>query len=269
MRGYGILKQTKNSSELESHLEELDIVGFTILPNVLKESELVECRERVEKVYREQEEKFGRQSLETINELNVARCLLAYDEYFLNLLKPKPVTEMLNAVFGENYVLALQNSIISQSGQVHHQSSWHRDIPYQDYVVSQPIGLNIYFCLDNYDEKSGSTVVLPFSHRLESMPSKEYVEKYQVSSTVNAGSVIVFNSWLYHRAGMNRSGKVRRGINHLYTVPVIRQQLDLPRLLGDKYRDDPKLRKVLGYEWEVPVSVDDWRERRLEREKNR
>ena len=117
--------------------------------------------------------------------------------------------------------------------------------------------------LNDYNNKSGSTVVLPFSHRLESMPSKKYVEKNQVSLIADAGSVIVFNSWLYHRAGLNKSGKVRTGINHLYAIPFIRQQIDIPRLLNGKFRDDPQLHKVLGYKWETPISVDEWRQKRL------
>jgi len=265
MRSYGIVKQTKNNSKFDSYLEELDIAGFTILSNVLNQSELIEYRERVDKVYRQQEEEFGKESLDLINESNIARCLLAYDEYFINLLTLEPVTELLNSTLGESYVLTLQNSIISQSEEQHHQSSWHRDLPYQDYIVSQPIALNIYFCLDDYNEKSGSMIALPFSHRLASMPSKEYNEKYQVSLTADAGSVIVFNSWLFHRAGLNQSGIVRRGINHLYAVPIIRQQIDIPRLLGDKYRENTNLRKVLGYEWETPISVDEWRKIRSDK----
>lgn len=265
MKGYGINRKTESGSVLDEHLEELDILGFTIFPDVLDEEELAVIRTKVDAIYSEQENRAGRDVLKKIKESNLARCLLAYDDYFVGLLKKELIVTVLQRVIGENYVLTLQNAIINRPGDDHHQSSWHRDLPYQDYVISQPIALNVFFCIDPFTEETGSTIVLPFSHRREIMPSDRYVEKHMVSSNARAGSVIVFNSWLYHRAGTNRSNQIRRGINHLYAVPIIRQQIDLPRFLGDKFAEDESLRKVLGYTWQTPVSVDDYREGRLAR----
>ena len=58
---------------------------------------------------------------------------------------------------------------------------------------------------------------------------------------------------------------MRRAINHMYTVPLIRQQISFPNMLQGKYRDDPFLGKFLGYEAEAAASVVDFRKIRLAR----
>ena len=51
----------------------------------------------------------------------------------------------------------------------------------------------------------------------------------------------------------------------MYTLPFIKQQISLPRMLKGKYRDDQFLNKFLGYESETDESVTEFRRRRLER----
>jgi hypothetical protein len=58
---------------------------------------------------------------------------------------------------------------------------------------------------------------------------------------------------------------VRRGINHMYTIPFIKQQISLPKALGGKFNDDPFLSKFLGYESEPDESVVAFRTRRIKR----
>ncbi len=88
-----------------------------------------------------------------------------------------------------------------------------------------------------------------------------------VPRTVNApaGSVIVFDAMLYHRAGDNKSPKPRRAINHVFTIPILKQQIDLPRGLDGKFRDDPELARLFGYDSAVRGSVREWRDSRHER----
>jgi hypothetical protein len=61
------------------------------------------------------------------------------------------------------------------------------------------------------------------------------------------------------------SGRIRRGVNHLYTVPILKQQYDFPRALGDGFTDDAALRQLLGYTSVVPVTALAWRQERQKR----
>jgi ectoine hydroxylase-related dioxygenase (phytanoyl-CoA dioxygenase family) len=155
--------------------------------------------------------------------------------------------------------LHLQNAIINPPNQVHHQSSWHRDLPYQNFVISKPLALSALYCLDDFSPETGGTIVVPHTHNHEIIPSVEYLEKHNLIITAKAGSVVLFDAMLLHKAGYNSSNNFRRAINNVYTVPIIKQQLNIPLMLKDKYTDNQFLLRLLGFESQVQNSDREWR----------
>lgn len=262
---YGINNFKSNSSLFDTRIEEIKINGFTVIEGILAEDDLKNYREAIDRIYFEQEKKFGRDNLKKINELDMARCLLAYDKSFIRLAIIPEILKIIEFFIGEYFILNLQNAIINHPNKKHHQTSWHRDLPYQNWVISKPISMNCLFAIDPYSEETGSTQVVPFTHNLEEIPSENYCEKYKVSVSAPPGSAIVFNSMLFHRAGNNSANIIRRAVNQIYTVPIIKQQIDIPSALGDYKPDDLFLRRFLGFESNVPRSELEWRTQRAER----
>jgi ectoine hydroxylase-related dioxygenase (phytanoyl-CoA dioxygenase family) len=156
-----------------------------------------------------------------------------------------------------------QNAIINRHTGEHYQQTWHRDLNYQHFVSSRPLAVSALYAVDDFTEMTGGTMVLPASHKIEAFPSVEYAEKHQVTVNAKAASIIVFDSMLYHRSGLNRSNGSRLALNHIYTLPLIKQQISLPRSLGGRFRDDPFLRFFLGYDTETADNVQAWRELKL------
>jgi ectoine hydroxylase-related dioxygenase (phytanoyl-CoA dioxygenase family) len=268
MTSYGITESEQATSALDHAVEEVQRMGFAILHNVVPEDVLTEARERLDAVYERQVTEFGVERMAAIQETDQARSPLTYDEWFFNLLTFKPVTELMEALLGSYHLLNLQNGIINRPNIVHHQTSWHRDLPYQNWVCTRSLAMNAMFCIDDFTVETGCTMVLPHSHRFEKFPSQDYVKAHELAAVAPAGSVIIFDSMLYHRAGANVSQRIRRGINHLYTIPLLKQQIALPHALRAASIEPPaELRRLLGYHTEEPVSVRDWRERRLARSK--
>jgi ectoine hydroxylase-related dioxygenase (phytanoyl-CoA dioxygenase family) len=91
------------------------------------------------------------------------------------------------------------------------------------------------------------------------MPSEQYLRKHGVQVVAEPGAVLIFDAMVFHRAGSNRSGQVRRGVNHLYTAPILKQQYDFARALGDDFDAEPALRQLLGYTSAVPIDALRWR----------
>jgi ectoine hydroxylase-related dioxygenase (phytanoyl-CoA dioxygenase family) len=268
MNRYGILDNTVAAVESNAHLERLRINGFCILPEILNASELVECRLRLDAVYETQEREFGADKLSAINEDNLARSPLSYDPFFLDVALKRSVVDLAHQAIGGGYVLLhLQNGIINLPNLRHHQSSWHRDLPYQEFVSSKPLAVGALFCIDDFTGETGGTLMLPFSHREEKFPSQSYVAANEVTMEAPAGSVILFDSMLFHRAGYNSSNRVRRGINHVYSIPIIKPQIELSELPHVKARgeSDAWAAKILGVDQSVPCSVTAFRERRFRR----
>jgi hypothetical protein len=71
---------------------------------------------------------------------------------------------------------------------------------------------------------------------------------------------------MFHRAGANTSGRPRRALSHVFTVPIIARQISLPSVLKGRYSDEPALARILGHESTPASSVTDSRERRLGRQ---
>lgn len=263
---YGINNKRILSNEVDKHLEEFDIRGFTVVNDLLDEIELVKYKEKINEIYNRQIQEIGGvDKLKLINDENVVRSLLAYDKDFLKIAAHKKILQIIEKLLGNYFILHLQNGIINIPNNKNFQISWHRDLPYQHFVCSKPLAISVLFCIDNFTPETGGTYFLPSSDKVEYFPSSEYISNNGVTLAVKAGSAILFNSMVFHRAGYNSSNNTRIGINNVYSLPFIKQQISLPAILKGEFREDAFLNKFLGYDSEVGKDVTSWRTHRLNR----
>lgn len=264
IKRYGIKESSQVAGEVEEHVERIRIDGFTVVSDLFSSATIDDAREKIESIYRAQvEEVGGEERLRAINDADVVRAPLAYDEFFLQFADNHRLRAIVDALLGDYYILQQQNGVVNRPTAGHYQSAWHRDLPYQHFTTSRPIAVSALYCLDDFRNETGGTWVLPGSHQLERFPSDGYIETHELSITAAAGSALVFNSLLFHRSGENRSAGARRGLNHVYALPFMKQQISLPRALGERFQDDSRLRKFLGYDSEPGASAIEWRRRRL------
>jgi ectoine hydroxylase-related dioxygenase (phytanoyl-CoA dioxygenase family) len=268
MKSYGITSSIQNNSEIDRHIENIKLKGFSIKEDVLTYEECAIYIDSINKVYKKQEIEFGKDKLALIDELDVARIPFLYDRRLSNLYMNPFVLELTKEILGNNFQLHLQNAIINKPNREHHQTSWHRDLPYQDWVISKPLAFNAFFCLTDFTEENGSTVVLPFSHKIDHFPSEGYVKENEVKVIAKAGSVIFFDSMLYHRASYNASNMIRCGVNNLFVVPIVKQQVDIAQYFSDDVQLSEQEKMILGIKFGVPSSVVEFREKRFKNKMN-
>jgi len=260
---YGKLNQVECNNDVDLYVEEIRNDGFVIIENVLSQEDLKNYRQKIDEVYKIQEKEFGLERLVSIKEKNMCRMPLKYDDYFINIATNKTVLEVAKRFLGDFFILNLQNAIINTPNEEHHQSSWHRDLPYQNYVISNPLSINALFCIDDFTVETGGTIVVPYTHKTEILPSDRYIKKHAVTAVAKAGSVIVFDSMLFHKAGYNSSNIIRRAVNHQYQIPLLKQFYDFPKALNGKFSEDKFLAQLLGYTSQVPFDDVEWRRNRL------
>ena len=257
---YGIAEQTHTPDDTARCAEEISIRGYTVVPDLLSQAALVELRHKIDAVYELQEKAFGKEALSAIGELDACRSPLLYDFAFADVAQHPIALKVVRRLLGDWFILNLQNSVINRAGKDHQQGVWHRDLPYQNFVVSTPIAINVLWAVDEFSDDTGGTYVLPFSHKLAVLPSDAYIINNQLVVAASAGSAILFDSMLIHRAGTNRSPSARRAINHVYTTPIIKQQYDFPRALAHMQDViDPQLQRLLGFTSQVPIDDKAWR----------
>ena len=265
---YGGFVQNKLINDFDHHLEALTIKGYTLVTDLIPQQQLAMWRSKIDTVYRIQEQDFGHQVLNQIDELDVCRAPLLYDLDFLDIVAQSRILEIVKQILGDYFILNLQNAIINRPGSNHHQSAWHQDLAYQQHIISRPLAINALIAIDEFSAQTGGTHLIPFSHKLDKLPSDAYIETNQLILEVPAGTAILFDSMLFHRAGKNTSQTLRRAINQLYTVPIIKQQYDFPRALASNSELDPALKQLLGFTSQTPLDDRAWRNQRIKRLSN-
>jgi ectoine hydroxylase-related dioxygenase (phytanoyl-CoA dioxygenase family) len=261
------VERTDAGDDLDVHVERIRVTGFTVVPGGLASDDVVHLGVRIQEVLERQLEEFGTAQMDAIGDALTARAPLVYDDAFLRLAAHPVILAICRRLMGPYIVLMQQNGVINPPSQVHTQLAYHRDLPYQHFVSSRPLAISALFCIDAFRADNGATTVLPGTHRCEAFPSDSVAAQLDTSVYAPAGSFIVFDAMLYHRAGHNHSSDVRRAVNHVYSVPVIAQQISLPAALEGRHADDPELARLLGYDVAPAPSVRAWRERRLRRQR--
>src|SRR5207247_10622939 len=112
----------------------------------------------------------GEDQLAEMNDTNVVRLLLAYDDYFVELATKPAVLAIVEALLGDYYILSQQNGIINPPHLANYQASWHRDLAYQHFVSSRPLAISALSCIDDFSEETGGTHVLPASNKTATCP---------------------------------------------------------------------------------------------------
>src|SRR5262245_45983513 len=176
---YGAVRQVNADDEVAVSVEEIGMRGYAIIKDLLSAEELVGWREKIDRIYEKQEKEFSREALASIQELNVCRAPLLYDFEFIKLATHQRFFPIIRAFLGDWFVLSLQNSIINRPDEGHQQNAWHRDLPYQNYVISRPLAINVLLTIDEFSGETGGTLVLPFTHKSEILPSDSYINANQ------------------------------------------------------------------------------------------
>jgi ectoine hydroxylase-related dioxygenase (phytanoyl-CoA dioxygenase family) len=238
--------------------EKIRLVGYAVLDGGYTALELEAFSTAFDRARRLLIERHGGLgALRAIDEHNTVRAPLSVDHLFLEIASNDAVLGICRRLMGQYIVLNQQNGIINPPhGIRYNQGAYHRDLPFQHFVSSRPLAVNALFCLDEFTLANGATCVVPASHKEEAFPSDPVVNATEIQLSAPRGSYIILDALLYHRGGVNRTDTDRRAVNHLFSIPLIRPQINLPAVLGPDYTTDEDLRRLLGYDLSFPGSIE-------------
>ncbi|MDR5903051.1 phytanoyl-CoA dioxygenase family protein [Halomonas icarae] len=133
----------------------------------------------------------------------------------------------------------------------------HRDV--RTLIPGYPLKLNMLVMCDDFTPENG-TLVLSGSQNRHEPPSDEEFEKHHERFTAPAGSVVLFNSTLWHKGADIHGDRARVALTVGYGRAYVKPAMDYARMLGEEYGRSlsPLTRQVLGYNARVPVSLDEW-----------
>ena len=256
---YGVRVALSAEDDIAEAAETLGLLGYAVVDSGLSDEQISELRQRFDALHAANIERHGLERLTAANELDLVRTPLADDPLFLQLACNDKILSLCERLIGPGFVLNQQNGIINPAGgREYSQSAFHRDLPYQHFVSSRPLALNALFCLDPFTTQNGATYVAPASHKQEAFPSDPVLLAQSRQIEAPAGSFIVLDCMTYHRGGTNHTNSDRRAVNHVYTMAMMRQQIDLPAYLGDDFTSDPAIRQLLGFRHPTARSVSEF-----------
>ena len=177
---------------------------------------------------------------------------------FLELLEQNPCAPFLAQFFGGAYILNTFGGVLNLPGKLSYVGGVHRDI--RTFGGDLRLMAQMLVMLDDFTEANGATYMLTGSHTAPARPADDEFFARAERAVAPAGSIVMFDSNLWHAAGANSTGESRRALTLAFTRPFLKQQLDYSRAVGwDRVKTlPPGLQQVLGYNARVPSSLDEW-----------
>jgi ectoine hydroxylase-related dioxygenase (phytanoyl-CoA dioxygenase family) len=244
-------------------LEAVRNTGAAVVENVLDRDFLDRTRAAMFRAQERIVAEVGRETLARAGELGVLRLMLKLDDHFLRFLELPQVLAVVDATLSETAILHLQNGFIlppfpKDAIPAVFQNRFHQDFPrvLNGYVAS----INTFFAIDAFTGENGATRFALGTHQHTAVPDAAYLDRSAVAVECAAGSMIVFDSTLYHAAGANVSGEPRLAVNHQFTRSYIKQQIDYVRALGAGAvtRQTPRTQQLLGWYTRVVTSLEEY-----------
>jgi hypothetical protein len=184
--------------------------------------------------------------------------LLAFKGAFIQLLEQLPCKNLIHDYFDGPFILNSFGGVLNCAENSSYVGQVHRDIRF--FTGDLPLMLNMLIMLDDFTLKNGATHVLSGSHRKSEKPDDDFFFEKADRVFGTAGSCLLFNSNLWHAAGVNRTSLPRRALTLTWTRSCIKQQMDYVRLLGETSvaTMDDSLKQLLGYYARTPSTLEEW-----------
>ena len=219
-----VLEAPEPTEDLEQAKRDLTESGMCLVSNVLSREQIDHLKEKLsaqaaaERALGELAPAGAHDSKQIVaNMVNKGRDFLSLVEH--------PITdELAGYMLGRQFLLSsltghLFNSPTSQPQQL------HRDQGQVPATVDFPAACNVFWLLDDYTAKDGSTLVIPGSHRWPAEAQINPPDPDQaIPLTAKAGTVFAWDGRLWHGTGVSQTGRPRRAIAIYCCLPWMRQQ---------------------------------------------
>lgn len=260
---YGTLQRDVSATLVDQAAEQVRRLGYARLDAGYTKAELAAISTAFDTARQLYVDRWTEDRLRSLDELNTLRalCIHGGPDFVAMATRPVLLTVLQRLIAGK-FVLNQQNGIINPPAQPYNQGAWHRDLPYQHFVCSSPLAINALFCVDDFTADNGATFVLPASQHAAAFPSERFVRDNAVQVEARAGEFILLDCMTFHTGGFNRTDRPRRAVNHVYTIPMFKQQIRIPGNIEEQQLS-PQQKSLLGFDYQEPSSIESYLESRV------
>lgn len=230
-------------------LTALDKWGFCVRPGVLPAETVSTLRETIESVAADARRRESRFETKCVQKVPMVVNL---GPEFWALATHETVWPLLTHTLGPNFLLSNLGASIclpydevsrKDSEQALHHDEGYVSAPAPPYAVT---GVALWL-LDDFTPENGATGIVPGSHVVLGPPPTAADNERAEPITAPAGSVIVWNGRVLHRARENLTSRPRIAVLAYYCRPWIRTQVNFlaSDLSADVLSDAPERLKIL------------------------
>ncbi|MGI8868869.1 MAG: phytanoyl-CoA dioxygenase family protein [Mycobacteriales bacterium] len=204
----------------------LDRDGFAPIPGVLSPGQLDVARARIDELAVAEGPSAGREVHQERGTARLSDLVNKGKVFDVFWTEPRVLAAVAHVLSGDLKLSSL-NSRAALPGEGH--QSLHADWGEPD-----PSGFqvcNSIWLLDDFTAENGATRVVPRSHRSGTTPATALADPGarhpdEIQLIAPAGTVVVFNSHLWHGGTRNHSDRPRRAVHSYFTRRKNPQQLD-------------------------------------------
>ena len=215
--------------EVKEILGHIKLEGFCVVENVIPAEKVAEVRDSVVAVIEKEREKtaaafaqtrakghrIGAEGVDNVGQL------INHTQAFAPYLADPRVLGTAEAMFGPYVKVSATTGLINNPGNA--RGYWHSDWPFNQTVAHHipapypdaAINLSSIWMLTPFNSVTGGTLVVPGSHRMPDNPSgnngvnADAPYPTEMNATGEPGSVLLFDSRLWHAVSTNKSDKPR------------------------------------------------------------
>jgi hypothetical protein len=242
----------------DQHHTALATAGWTVLPGLIRR-ELLDSLVKALGPSLALRDQIRRRNGVQENSAGTLHHLLMDDPCYVELLAELSTLEpVFKGYFQGNFVLNSYGGVINERDSRSYVQNVHRDIRFGS--DSRRFMVNALVMLDDFTLANGATHILSHSQNLQQQPTDEHFYAQASRATGERGSVLLFDSRMWHATGRNTTDAPRRALTLTFTSPFFKPQLDYARLFGYSNLDrcNAWMRQVLGFNARVPESLDEF-----------
>jgi Phytanoyl-CoA dioxygenase (PhyH) len=246
---------------MNQHTEDLFNNGYTIIPSLIDGQFAAAINQSIVSSYDLCREVQIRNGIEAVTDGTLHHLIASGNEVYLKIIDQicqSSIFQFIREYFDGNYIINSYGGVINLPLTRSYVTNMHRDIRF--FSGDLPLMLNMLIMLDDITVDNGALYLLSGSHKKGDRPIQaDFFEKSD-RAVGKTGDVLLFNSNLWHAAGVNETKQATREITITLSKPFMKQQLDYPRAIGyDKLEKmSPEMQQVIGYFARTPSNLEEW-----------
>lgn len=234
--------------------------GYVCLPDLMAASEVVRLREDLAQAIERCRSVQVQNAIVQRTE-QTAHHILQADTGFIDLLarfSEWGVTELLRNMLGGEVILNSFGGLNNLNSTNAYVRNVHRDV--RSWSAESMQMAQILVLLDDFTAQNGATLFLAGSHQSPQKPDDNQFEAHASKALGTAGSIYLFDSRIWHAAGVNRTSGPRRCLTLTFTRSNLKPQFDYCRALGSAFceQQSPDLQQLLGWFARTPSTLHEW-----------